>query len=158
MEQTVLASGKNSDTEGIVLRYGAFYGPGVPHSELITRLVKWWALPVPSGDGVLSWVEIGDVARATVAALNHGRGGEIYNIVDDNPRSFAEYARNLASALHRPRPLTVPRQLVRLIAPYMAQAFGEAWLPLSNAKAKTELGWRPAHPDSTPVRAAPRSN
>ena len=37
MEQTVLTSGEHSDTEGIVLRYGLFYGPGVPHDELFTR-------------------------------------------------------------------------------------------------------------------------
>ena len=43
MEQTVLTSGDHSDTEGIVLRYGIFYGPGVPHDELFTRLAKWWA-------------------------------------------------------------------------------------------------------------------
>lgn len=42
MEQTVLSSGKHSDTEGIVLRYGLFYGPGVPHDEMFVRLAKWW--------------------------------------------------------------------------------------------------------------------
>lgn len=143
MEEAVLTSGDHSATEGIVLRYGAFYGPGVPHTELMTRLVKWWALPVPSGNGMVSWIEIGDVARATAAALDHGRGGQIYNIVDDHPMSFRDYARNLAAAVHRPPPLTIPRQLVGLGAPYVAKAFGEAWLPVSNAKAKAELGWSP---------------
>lgn len=148
MEQTVLASGNDTRTEGIVLRYGAFYGPGVPHTEFITRLVKLWALPVPSGKGVLSWIEIGDVARATAAALDRGRGGQIYNIVDDQPRSFRDYARGLAAASHRPRPLTIPRQVVSVFAPYTAKAFGEAWLPVSNAKARAELGWAPVYPDS----------
>ncbi|MGH3563062.1 MAG: NAD-dependent epimerase/dehydratase family protein [Mycobacterium sp.] len=143
MEQTVLSSGDHSDTEGIVLRYGAFYGPGVPHTKFITRLVKWWALPVPSGNGILSWIDIRDVARATVAALDHGRGGQIYNIVDDEPMSFRDYARTLAAAAHRPPPVTLPRRLLGLGAPYVARAFGQAWLPLSNAKAKAELGWSP---------------
>src|SRR5690348_4311888 len=53
MEQTVLTSGEQSDTEGIVLRYGAFYGRGVPHDELFTRLVKWWAMPAVSGNGIV---------------------------------------------------------------------------------------------------------
>ena len=56
MEQTVLTSGEHSDTEGIVLRYGAFYGPGVPHDELFVRLAKWWALPAMTGTGIVSWV------------------------------------------------------------------------------------------------------
>ncbi|MGV0792120.1 NAD-dependent epimerase/dehydratase family protein [Mycolicibacterium sp. XJ1819] len=143
MEQTVLSSGQHSDTEGIVLRYGAFYGPGVPHDELFTRLAKWWAMPAIPGDGVVSWIHIDDVARATADALDRGRGGQIYNIVDDRPQSFAGYLRELAAKLHRPRPLPAPRRLVRLVAPYAATAFGDTWLPLSNAKAKAELGWTP---------------
>ena len=90
MEQTVLSSGEHSDTEGIVLRYGIFYGPGVPHDELFTRLARWWAMPAMTGTGLLSWIEIGDVARATADALDRGRGGQIYNIVDDRPRSFGD--------------------------------------------------------------------
>ena len=72
MEQTVLTSGEHSDTEGIVLRYGIFYGPGVPHDELFTRLAKWWALPAMTGDGIASWVHIDDVAKATADARRQG--------------------------------------------------------------------------------------
>lgn len=143
MEQAVLTSAEHSATEGIVLRYGAFYGPGVPHDELFTRLAKWRAMPAITGKGVVSWVHIDDVATATANALDRGRGGEIYNIVDDRPRSFADYLRELSASLHRPRPLPAPRLLVRLVAPYAATAFGDTWLPLSNAKAKAELGWAP---------------
>ena len=81
MEQTVLTSGEHSDTEGIVLRYGIFYGPGVPHDELFTRLAKWWALPAMTGNGIVSWVHIDDVVKATANAVESGRGGQIYNIV-----------------------------------------------------------------------------
>ena len=143
MEQTVLTSGQSTNTEGIVLRYGAFYGPGVPHDELITRLVKFWALPAVTGTGVVSWVHIDDVATATAQALEHGRGGEIYNIVDDRPQSFGDYVRELSAKLGRPRPLSVSPKLVRFAAPYAATAFGSTWLPLANAKAKTDLDWTP---------------
>jgi nucleoside-diphosphate-sugar epimerase len=143
MEQTVLTSGEHSDTEGIVLRYGLFYGPGVPHDELFTRLAKWWALPAMTGHGIASWVHIEDVAKATADAVTNGRGGQIYNIVDDRPQSFGDYVRELSRQLHRPRPLPMPRRLFGLVAPYGAIAFGDTWLPLSNAKAKAELGWTP---------------
>lgn len=143
MERTVLSSGEHSGTEGIVLRYGVFYGPGVTHDDLFRRLAKWWALPALTGPGVLSWVHIDDVARATADALDKGRGGQIYNIVDDRPQSFGDYARELSRKLRRPRPMPISYRLVGLVASYPATAFGQAWLPLSNAKAKAELGFRP---------------
>jgi nucleoside-diphosphate-sugar epimerase len=143
MEQTVLTSGDRSGTEGIVLRYGVFYGPGVPHDELFTRLAKWWAMPALTGNGIVSWIHIDDVAKATADALDKGRGGQIYNIVDDRPQSFGDYIRELSAKLHRPPPLPVPRRLFGLVAPYGATAFGDTWLPLSNAKAKADLGWVP---------------
>ncbi len=143
MEKTVLSSGEHSDTEGIVLRYGCFYGPGVPHDELFVRLAKWWALPAMTGNGIVSWVHIEDVAKATANAIERGRGGQMYNIVDDRPQSFGDYARELSAKLHRPRPIPIPHRLVGMVASYPATAFGTTWLPLSNAKAKAELGWTP---------------
>jgi nucleoside-diphosphate-sugar epimerase len=143
MEKNVLSSGEHSGTEGIVLRYGAFYGPGVPHTELFTRMAKWWMMPAITGNGIVSWIHIDDVAKATADAVEKGRGGQIYNIVDDRPQSFGDYIRELSASLHRPPPLPMPQRLFALVAPYAAVAFGSTWLPLSNAKAKAELGWTP---------------
>jgi nucleoside-diphosphate-sugar epimerase len=54
---------------------------------------------IPGGKtGVLSWIEAGDAANATVLALERGRPGEIYNIVDDHPTSFVDFANALARA------------------------------------------------------------
>ncbi len=143
MERTVLAVGERSDTEGIVLRYGAFYGPGVPHDELFARMAKWRVSLDMGGDGIVSWVHINDVVTATANALDRGRGGQIYNIVDDRPQSFNDYSRELAAKLGRPRQVRIPPALVKVVAPYGVAAFGDTWLPLSNAKAKAELGWTP---------------
>lgn len=143
MEQTVLTSGDHSDTEGIVLRYGIFYGPDVPHDELFVKLAKWWAMPALTGDGVVSWIHIDDVAKTTADAATKGRGGEVYNIVDDRPQSFGDYVRELSAKLGRPRPLPISHKLVGLVASYPATAFGTTRLPLSNAKAKAEFGWTP---------------
>ncbi|OBI81319.1 NAD(P)-dependent oxidoreductase [Mycobacterium sp. E740] len=143
MEQKVLTSGEHSETEGIVLRYGAFYGPRVPHDELIQRMTKWRVALDMGGSGIASWVYIDDVAKATANALERGRGGQIYNIVDDRPQSFDDYTRELGAKLGRHRMLRIPRAAVKLVAPYGVTAFGDTWLPLSNAKAKAELGWTP---------------
>jgi hypothetical protein len=57
--------------------------------------------------------------------------------------SFGDSVRELSAQLHRPRPLPMPRRLFGLVASYGAIAFGHTRLPLSNAKAKADLGWTP---------------
>ena len=62
-------------TEGIVLRYGAFYGPGTNMSagSAQMELVRKRKFPiVGDGGGVWSFIHIADAAEATVAALDHG--------------------------------------------------------------------------------------
>ncbi|MCZ8381850.1 NAD(P)-dependent oxidoreductase [Mycobacterium sp. CPCC 205372] len=137
MEQTVLSA------DGIVLRYGVFYGPGVTHDELFRKLARFWAVPALTGDGILSWVHIDDVARATADAVEKGRPGQIYNVVDDRPQSFGDYIRELNARLGRPKPWPISSKVVGLVSSYPATAFGNTWLPLSNAKAKAELGFAP---------------
>lgn len=153
MERAVLGSGLLNDTAGIVLRYGLFHGAGVPHAELMTRLAKLWLMPVPGGGAVHSWIALDDVAQATVAAVEHGLGGELYNIVDDEPVSFRTYLNAVAAQLHRPKPLGIPNALVRLASPYGAAAFGRTQAPISNAKAKRDLHWAPKYPDYRSVIA-----
>ena len=59
------------------------------------------------------------------------------------PQSFGDYVRELSAKLHRPRPIPISHRLFGMVASYPATAFGTTWLPLSNAKAKAELGWTP---------------
>jgi 2-alkyl-3-oxoalkanoate reductase len=135
------------DACGLVLRYGYFYGPGTAISaggsmgEDIARR----RLPVIGGGaGVWSFIHIGDAAAATVAALANGDSGA-YNIVDDEPGLVSEWIPALAAALGA-RP---PRRVPALIARPLAGAHGIATMTkgqgASNAKAKRELGWVPAH-------------
>jgi nucleoside-diphosphate-sugar epimerase len=46
-------------------------------------------VPISTG-GLLGWVHHVDVAAATVAALEAGRPGQAYNIVDDQPATWEE--------------------------------------------------------------------
>ena len=135
-------------TEGIVLRYGAFYGPGTsmtPDSEQ-SELVRKRRYPLVGDAGcVWSFIHVADAADATVAAVEHAHRG-IYNVVDDDPAPVAEWLPSFAQELGAKRPRRVPRFVGRLFA-------GEAGVVLmtelrgaSNAKAKRELQWRPAHP------------
>jgi nucleoside-diphosphate-sugar epimerase len=154
MERAVLAAG---DLEGVVLRYGGFHGTGVPMSEAMGRALRL-GVPVLPGGGhaLLPFLELGDAARATVAALEGGRGGELYNVVDDRPAEVREYAAALAASLGAPRPRSLPLPLVRPLAPYLTCVLDHTRLPVANAKARRELGWRPRYPDFEAALAAGR--
>ena len=155
MERTVLEA---SSLEGVVLRYGAFHGPSVPSSRMMVRLARRRLLLLPGGGrATLSWIDIEDAGRATVGALERGRAGELYNVVDDEPGRFRDYVYELARAAGAPRPLSTPMPLARLTVPYAATILGRTQLPVSNAKAKRELGWVPAVPtyrEAAPAIAA----
>ena len=145
LEQAVLDAGW---TEGIVLRYGAFYGPGTsiaPGAEQV-ELVRKRKFPlVGDGGGVWSFIQIADAAEATVAAIEHGSRG-IYNVVDDEPAPVGEWLPALARELGAKRPMRVPRFIGRLFAGEAGVVMMTEIRGASNAKAERELAWRPAHP------------
>jgi nucleoside-diphosphate-sugar epimerase len=130
------------EMEGIALRYGAFYGQD-NFTRMISNLVRKRRLPVPSsGGGFATFIYLEDAAAATVAALEKGRAGQAYNIVDDEPARWADYLDALAAELGARRPWRVPTWLLRPI-PYL-HAIMTTSMRVSNAKARRELGWAPA--------------
>ena len=135
-------------TVGIVLRYGAFYGPGTsmaPGGEQFEMVRKRRFPVVGDGAGVWSFVHIGDAAQATVAALSAGERG-IYNVVDDEPAPVAEWLPALAQAIGAPKPWRVPRWAGRLFAGDAGAMMMTEVRGAANAKAKRELHWQPEHP------------
>ncbi|HEY1276284.1 MAG TPA: NAD(P)-dependent oxidoreductase [Thermoleophilaceae bacterium] len=135
-------------TEGIVLRYGGFYGPGTSLDVAgggYVDAIRARKFPiVGDGGGVWSFVHIEDAADATVAAIEHGDPG-IYNIVDDDPAKVADWLPATAKALGAKPPRHVPRWVGRLVAGELATVMMTDMRGASNAKAKRELGWRPSH-------------
>lgn len=135
-------------TEGIVLRYGAFYGPGTsmaPGAEQ-SEMVRKRKFPlVGGGGGVWSFIHVADAAEATVAAIEHGSRG-VYNVVDDDPAPVAEWLPALAQELGAKKPMRVPRFVGRLFAGEAGAVMMTELRGASNSKAKRELAWRPAHP------------
>jgi nucleoside-diphosphate-sugar epimerase len=81
-----------------------------------------------------------------VAALERGRAGQAYNIVDDEPVRWHDFMSELARVVGAPAPWSIPRWVLRLAAPYAEIFLGETSLRVSNAKAKAELGWVPSVP------------
>lgn len=145
LEQAVLGAGW---TQGIVLRYGAFYGPGTslaPGAEQF-ELVRKRKFPlVGDGGGIWSFIHVADAADATVAAIERGRRG-VYNVVDDDPAPVAEWLPALAEKLGAKKPMRVPRFVGRLFAGEVGVMMMTEIRGASSAKAKRELGWEPAHP------------
>jgi nucleoside-diphosphate-sugar epimerase len=130
--------------EGVALRYGFLYGPG-PASARIVRMLRARVFPIPrGGGGTFGWVYVDDAAAATVAALERGRAGQAYNIVDDQPATWGEVFDAMAQALGAPRPIRMPGRLIRLAAPFLAAQMIDTSMRVSNAKARTELGWQPS--------------
>jgi len=134
-------------TEGIVLRYGAFYGPGTSFTpggkqfELARR--RKFPL-VGNGGGVWSFIHVADAAEATVAAVERGSCG-VCNVVDDDPARVAEWLPALAQTLGGQKPMGVPRFVGRLFADEVGVMMMTELRGASNAKAKRDLGWRPKH-------------
>jgi nucleoside-diphosphate-sugar epimerase len=134
--------------EGIVLRYGGFYGPGTSLSEGGAHLepIRKRRFPiVGSGAGIWSFIHIDDVAGATLAAIERGRRG-VYNIVDDEPAPAAEWMPYLAKLLGAKPPRHVPEWLGRVVAGELLVLMMTETRGASNAKAKRELGWEPIYP------------
>lgn len=141
LERVVAAA---APLQGIVLRYGSFCGPGA--SDEFVEMIRKRRVPViGDGAGIWSFLHIHDAAAVTIAALDRGEPG-VYNVVDDEPASVAEWLPFLAQTVGAKPPLRVPTWLGRLAA-------GEAGVSMmtqirgsSNAEAKRQLGWEPAWP------------
>lgn len=134
--------------EGIVLRYGIFYGPGtaIAPGGAVLEMVRNRRLPVVGeGGGVWSFVHIDDAARATVAACEGSATG-IYNIVDDDPAPVRHWLPYLAGAIGAKPPRRMPTWLVRPLLGEQGISMMTMIRGSSNAKARAELGWQPAYP------------
>jgi nucleoside-diphosphate-sugar epimerase len=130
------------DLEGVVLRYGGFYGPGTSMGEggaMVVGVRKRQIPIVGDGAGETSFLHVEDAAAATVAALERGATG-VYSVVDDEPATAAEWIPELAKATGAKPPWHVP---VWLAKPLIGEA--GVWVMTrargaTNAKAKAELG------------------
>jgi nucleoside-diphosphate-sugar epimerase len=136
-------------TEGIVLRYGGFYGPGTslglePEGEHV-QLIRQRKFPL-LGDGgaIWSFIHIDDAASATLAAVEQGGRG-IFNVVDDDPAAVSEWLPAAAQAVGAKRPRRLPRWLGRIAAGELVTVMMTDLRGASNAKAKREFGWQPLY-------------
>ena len=127
--------------EGLVLRYGGFYGPGAS-DEQMTAIRKRRLPLVGNGAGVWSFIHVEDAAAATAAAVERGAPG-IYNIVDDDPAPVSVWLPAAAELFGAKPPRRIPRWVARIAAGELVTVMMTEARGASNAKAKRELGWQP---------------
>ncbi|OLT38407.1 dTDP-glucose 4,6-dehydratase [Actinomadura sp. CNU-125] len=112
---------------GVVLRYGALYGPGTwyaPDGAIAARVKAGNMRPNPAWT---SFVHADDAAAAALAALDWPAGP--VNVVDDEPATTNDW-------------LPVYTAALGVRHPRGARHAAETGRPVSNAKAK-KLGWKP---------------
>lgn len=138
----------DANLEGVVLRYGFFYGPGTYFAPggLYATLLKRRMMPLPGqANGMFNMVHIDDAAAATVAALEGPTG--IFNVTDDAPAPAAEVLPFTAHLMGAKRPRHLPESIVRLGAGKFMTYLLCDQPAVSSQRARAELGWTPANPD-----------
>ncbi|MFD7258615.1 NAD-dependent epimerase/dehydratase family protein [Streptomyces sp. NPDC059874] len=151
-EQLILG---DRDIEGISLRFGLFYGAG--GTEALAQMLRKRQIPAIADHGrVLPWVDLADAGRAVALAVEGGRAGQAYNIVDDTPMGFGAHVKAAAEAFGTPKPLSVPTWLMRPF-PYVHRVVTTN-MRVSNAKARAGLGWTPSHPGCADALSALAGN
>jgi nucleoside-diphosphate-sugar epimerase len=132
--------------EGIVLRYGFFYGPGTwfnPDGDVAGQVRQQQFPIIGNGEGVWSWLHIEDAATATIAAADQGSPG-IYLITNDQPLPVREWLSAFARWLDAPPPPQISIQdALKSEGGADAVYYGTQMRGASNAKAKRELNFQP---------------
>lgn len=131
--------------EGVILRYGFFYGPGTwfDRDGDVAQQVRERRFPiVGNGDGVWSWLHIEDAAIATVAAAERGAPG-VYLIAGDRPLPVREWLPAFARSLAAPEPPRVSVEEALRASGADAVYYGTRMRGVSNAKAKRHLLFQP---------------
>jgi nucleoside-diphosphate-sugar epimerase len=131
---------------GVVLRYGAFYGPG---SEQTGVVVRWARRHVGFLVGrpadYTSSIHVTDAGAAVAAAVSAPAG--TYNVVDDGPLTKREVAAAVGDAVGARPWVHVPGRLTPLmLRGQPAAALLARSQRVSNARFKAATGWAPQYP------------
>lgn len=131
--------------EGIVLRYGFFYGPGTwfnPDGDVASQVRQQQFPIIGNGTGVWSWLHVEDAAIATARAVEQGHPG-IYVVANDQPLAVGLWLPAFADWLNAPPPPRISVEDALKAGASDAAYYGTQMRGASNAKAKRELNFQP---------------
>jgi len=124
-----------------IFRLPGLYGVG---RSALDRVRAGEARRLTRPGQVFSRLHLDDAGTGVAAALAKPRPGAVFNLCDDEPAPSADVTAHAARLLGVPAP---PEETVDLatLSP-AARRFWSENKRVSNARAKAELGWRPAWP------------
>ncbi|MBA4012537.1 MAG: NAD(P)-dependent oxidoreductase [Phenylobacterium sp.] len=140
-ERDWLEVGRGMGLTITIHRLPGVYGPGRSAFE---RLRDGRAKRYDAPGHVVGRVHVDDVAAGLAASIARPRAGGIYNLCDDEPAANSTVIAHAAALLGLPEPPLLALDIDAL--PVKAQRFYRENRRVSNARAKAELGWRPAYP------------
>ncbi|MEH0420378.1 NAD-dependent epimerase/dehydratase family protein [Streptomyces sp. B21-083] len=139
--------GASLELSGAVLRYGTLYGPGTGYARTaLGQQILAGQIPLPGGGaGITSFLHVEDAVGAALAAVESEATGA-FHITDDEPAPAAQWLPHYAGVLGAPAPRTIPVEMaLRMFGWFMTHQLTAA-AGASNARARTELGWKPLRP------------
>jgi nucleoside-diphosphate-sugar epimerase len=137
-EQLLLAAARQDKFPAVILRLAGIYGPG--RGYWLRQFLQNEARIEGDGRRILNMIHRDDAAGAIMAALQNGRPGEVYNVVDDEPVSQLDFFKWLSRSLGKDLPPSVPTN------PEKAPERGVTHKRISNQRLKVELGYQFEHP------------
>ena len=130
MEALVTASA----LDWVILRGGAFYGPGTGGEDGWRQSAREGKLRMPGdGSALISLCHVADVASAFAEALERAPARSVFNVVDDEPVSYRDLLSFVAAQ-------------AGVAGPQPDSGVTMASLGCANARIKAELRWSPAYP------------
>jgi len=138
----------STDVPGVVLRYGAIYGPGTyfaPAGGYVEMLEKRRLPIVGKGRGMQTHIHIDDCVEATVRALDMAPG--VYNVVDEHPVAAAEWIPYLGALAEARPPRRLPAFLFSIGPLTVLRYLIDQQPPVTAARFRAATGWSPAYPD-----------
>jgi nucleoside-diphosphate-sugar epimerase len=140
-ERDWLEVGRGMGLTVTVFRLPGIYGPG---RSALDRVVAGEARRIMAPGQVFSRIHVDDLAAGLEASIARPRAGAVYNLCDDEPAANSDVIACAACLLGIPSPPEIP--LAEAHLPPAALRFYAESKRVSNARAKAELGWRPAYP------------
>ncbi|MGH3470048.1 MAG: NAD-dependent epimerase/dehydratase family protein [Thermocrispum sp.] len=131
--------------DGVVLRFGLFYGPGSAHTdEMLAMARRRFGVQLGPPSAYQPTIHLEDAAAAVSAALSVPSG--TYNVSDDEPLTAREFTDAIAAAVGRRPLLRGPGRLAVLGGRNMAAITRSQ--RVSNRRFRTAASWSPRYPDA----------